>query len=117
MARFNAMTEHFEEVTILNKPALFTSLRIDRNTVPRGYHYYEIRHDDDCQGDAVQIARGIMVNHWGGVITRDVISLPSDGYLNIEPEALNFVMGTCVTMKDFMEKYPAKIKPPRSHER
>jgi hypothetical protein len=40
MARFNAMTEDFEE---LGKPALFTSLRIDRNTVPRGYHLYEVR--------------------------------------------------------------------------
>jgi hypothetical protein len=117
MARFNAMTEAYEEVTILDKPALFTSVRIDRNTVPRGYHLYEVRHDDDCQGDAVQIARGIMVNHWGTLITRDKIKLPSDGYLDIEPEDLNYDSGDCSRMKAFMEKYPPKVKPPISHER
>lgn len=56
--RYNAMKEDFEEVTILDKPALFTSLRIDRNTVPHGYHLYEVRHDDDCQGDAVWACAG-----------------------------------------------------------
>lgn len=117
MPRFNAMEEDFEAVTILDKPALFTPIRIDRNTVPRGYHLYEVRHDDDCQGDAVQIARGIMVNHWGTLITRDVIKLPADGYLDIEPEDLNYSAGDCKSMKEFMAKYPAKIKPPQSYER
>ena len=106
MPRFNAMEESFEEVTILEKPALFTSIRIDRGTVPQGYHLYEVRHDDDCQGDAVQIARGIMVNHWGSLITREEIALPPDGYLDIEPEDLNYGAGECRSMNDFMEKYP-----------
>lgn len=57
MARFNAMTENFEEVEILGKPALFSSLRIDRSTLPKGLYLYEVRHDDDCQGIACQIAR------------------------------------------------------------
>ena len=115
--RFNAMEEDFEEVTIFDKPALFTSLRIGRNTVPRGYHLYEVRHDDDCQGDAVQLARGIMVNHWGSLITRDEIKLPADGYLDLNPEDLNYATGDCQSMKEFMEKYPPKAKPPKSYER
>jgi hypothetical protein len=106
MARVNAMEEIFEEVTILDMPALFTSLRIDRNTVPHGYHVYEVRHDDNHQGDAVQIARGIMVNHWGSLITREEIKLPDDGYLDIEPEDLNYGDGDCDSMNGFMEKYP-----------
>lgn len=110
MARFNAMEHGFEEVTILGKPALFTSLRIIRDTVPRGYHYYEVRHDDECQGEAVQIARGIMVNHWGSLITRDEIRLPSDGYLDIEPDALIYSTGSCDSMREFMKQYPPKQK-------
>lgn len=117
MSRFNAMEEDFEEVTILDKPALFTSVRIDRNTVPRDYHLYEVRHDDDCQGDAVQIARGIMVNHWGTLITRDEIKLPADGYLDINPDDLNFAAGNCRSMKEFMEQYAVKINQPQSYER
>ena len=115
--KVNAMSEYFDEVTILGKPALFTNLRIDRNTVPRGYHLYEVRHDDDCQGDAVQIARGILVNHWGSLITHEVINLPADGYLDIEPEDLNYAAGDCRSMKTFMEKYPPRAKPPKNYER
>lgn len=117
MARFNAMEEKFEEVTLFGRPALFTDIRINRDTVPQGYHLYEVRHDDDCQGDAVQIARNIVVNHWGSVITRDAIKLPPDGCLDIEPEALNYMPGYDLSMKDFMDKYPPKTKPPKSHER
>jgi hypothetical protein len=116
-SRFNAMTEDFEEVTFLNRPALFTPIRIDRTTVPRGYHVYEVRHDDDCQGDAVQIARNITVNHWGTLIMRDRIKLPPDGYLDIEPEALNYDTGDCQSLKEFMGKYPPKTRPPKDYER
>ena len=28
---FNAMTEHYEEITVCRKPALFTSIRIIEN--------------------------------------------------------------------------------------
>jgi hypothetical protein len=117
MARFNAMEEDFEEVTILDKPALFTPIRIDRNSVPRGYHMYEVRHDDDCSGIACQIARNIVVNHWGTLITRDKIKMPPDGYLDLELYDLNYSTGECGSMKEFMAKYPPRIKPPKSHER
>ena len=112
MARFDAMLENFEEVTLLDKPALFTSIRIDRNTVPEGYHLYEIRHDDEGRGDAVQIAKGILVNHWGSVITQEEIKLPPDGYLDIEPEDLNYDTGDCRNIQEFMSKYPLESKTP-----
>ena len=35
---FNAMTEHYEEITVCRKPALFTSIRIKRDTVPDGLY-------------------------------------------------------------------------------
>jgi len=103
--RYNAMTEGFEEVTILDKPALFTSIRIGRITVPYGYHLYEVRHDDDCQGDAVQIARNIYVNHWGSLITRDELTA-TDGFLDIKPEDLNYSTGNWRSMEEFITQYP-----------
>ena len=117
MARLNAMEEIFDEVTILEKPALFTCCRIERSTIPKGYEMYEVRHDDDCRGDAVQIARGIMVNHWGTLITREEIELPEDGRLNIDSDDLNYGCGDCSTMKEFMEKYPQKVPPSRNRGR
>ena len=86
MARYNAMEETFTEVRVLGKPAFFHDLRIDRSTVPKGLYLYEVRHDDEGWGDPVQIAKGIMVNHFGSIITREPIRLPPDGYLEIDPE-------------------------------
>lgn len=110
MFALNAMTENFEEVTIFDKPALFSCLRIDSASVPKGYHKYEVRHDDECQGIAVQIAKSIWVNHWGTLISRDEIKLPPDGYLGIEPEDMNYGAGNCRSMREFMKQYPPQRK-------
>lgn len=118
MARYNAMEEQFEEITVLDKPALFTSIRIDRNSVPKGLYLYEVRSDDDGCGDPVQIAKGIMVNHFGSIITREPIKLPPSGYLDIEPEKdWNFAGGDCRTVKAFQKMYPSVKKKEKEYER
>ena len=106
MPRYNAMTEDFEEVTLFSQPCIFTPLRIERSSIPIGYHLYEVRHDDDCQGDAVQIAQNVVVNHWGSLITRNKIMLPTDGYLDLIPDDLNYGTGDCRSMEEFIVKYP-----------
>ena len=47
---FNAMTERYEEITVCGKPALFTGIRIKRDTIPDGLYAYDVRHDDECRG-------------------------------------------------------------------
>ena len=118
MSRYDVMSEYFSEVTILGKPALFTPLRIDRNTVPNGYHLYEVRHDDDNGGNEIEIARSIIVNHWGSLITQNEIVLPLDGYLNIEPNDLKYDTGECRSMESFIAKYPVVLSEidPRLYE-
>ena len=37
----NAMNERYEEITVCGKPALFTSIRIRRDTVPDGLYAYD----------------------------------------------------------------------------
>ena len=39
--RVNAMTEKFEDVTVLGHPMLFTCARVDRDTVPKGLYVYK----------------------------------------------------------------------------
>lgn len=51
----NAMTEHYEEITVCGKPALFTNFRIKRDTVPDSLYVYDVRHDDDCRGIPCEI--------------------------------------------------------------
>lgn len=91
MARENAMNVTWEKVKVLGREGLFTCLRIDRKTIPEGWYMYEVRHDDECQGDPVEIALGIMVNHYGTLIVKEPFDLkPStitnNAYLDIDPE-------------------------------
>lgn len=106
MARYDAGKETFEEITVLGKPALFTGIRIDRSTVPEGLFLYEVRHDDEGLGDPVQIARGILVNHLGSIITCEPVLLPPDGYLELDGEQdWIFSGGDCRTVAEFQKKY------------
>lgn len=103
---YNAMIEEFEEITIFNKPALFTNIRIDKATVPKGLHMYEVRHNDDWS-DPVQIGKRIFVNYFGTILTRDPIKLPPGGLLDIDSDkVLNFAVGDCRTVNEFIDKYP-----------
>lgn len=113
--RQDAMKEVFEEVTVLDKPMLFTCLRIDRATVPKGLYLYEVRHDDDMRGDPVQIANWIMVNHWGTLISSEPLKLtPSktvnNAYLDIDPEKDWNYEGAEATIAEYMERHPPKRK-------
>jgi hypothetical protein len=111
------MKEEFEEVSILDKPAILTSVRIDRTTVPSGYYKYELCNDRLFRDDPIEIAQSVQFNHWGTIIMRDRIKLPPDGRLFVEQSALSFDTGDCQSMKEFMEKFPPKTKPPISCER
>lgn len=120
--RQDAMKEVFEEVTVLGKPMLFTCLRIDRSTVPKGLYLYEVRHDDDQRGDPVQIANWIMVNHWGTLISNEPLNLNSrkaanNAYLDIDPENDWNYEGVEATVKEYMEQHPPKKEKRKDFER
>lgn len=118
MSAYNAMQETYEEIRLFGKPALFTPCRIDRATVPKGLHRYEIRHDDDCRGEAVELAHGIMVNHWGTVLMRDTLLSPTQTYRIIDEEKdLTYGAGACRSVQDFLQAYPPQNNPIKARER
>lgn len=118
MARYNAMEETYTEIQVLGKPALFHDLRLDRNTVPKGLYLYEVRHDDEGWGNPVQIAKGILVNHFGTILTREPIKLSPYGYLDIDPEKdWNYAGGDCRTIPEFMKQYPPVKQKEKERER
>ena len=59
----------FERVEVFGKPALFTDLRVDRSTVPAGYHVYDVRGSDSDCGKLNTLERRVLVNHAGTVVT------------------------------------------------
>ncbi len=113
--RVDAREETYEIVELFDRPMLFTNLRVDLDTVPKGYFRYEVREDDYGNGDPCQIARSIMVNHWGTLITNKPIDLDGDGYLDIDPEEDWNYTGETMTLDDYMKAYP--VKKEKSKER
>lgn len=72
---FDAQKDKFEVVTLFDKKVLFCCGRIDKSTVPKDLYVYSVRHDDNMQGDPVQLANWILVNHWGDVISKEPFEL------------------------------------------
>ena len=115
-AYVDARTEHFEEITIFDEPALFTSLRIDPSTIPVGVYKYEIRHDDECQGIACEVARRIIVNHWGSILTLRPLDLGDEGRIYMDGNEINYGIDSSVTLGEFIERHSKKAKQPEHQE-
>ena len=119
---YNAWEETYEEVTVLGKTMLFTNARIDRSTVPKGMYLYEVRHDDEGRGDPCEIARAVMVNHWGTLITNEPIRLKKspvtqNAYREIDPQKdWNYEGGSC-DLQEYMKKFPPQKEKQRGTER
>jgi len=78
---YDAQKVTYQEVTIFDRPALFTECRIDRATVPEGVYRYELRHGDADWGEPIELSRSLMVNFYGTVLTREPFQLPIDGWI------------------------------------
>lgn len=85
MDSVNAGTARFEEVEILGIPALFTTLRVDRATVPKGMYAYDMQTDAEDWSQPCLLARRVLVEHFGTVLTASPIHLPEKGYLDLSP--------------------------------
>ena len=107
---YDAQKVTYQEVTIFDRPALFTECRIDRATVPEGVYRYELRHGDEDWGEPIELSRSLMVNFYGTVLTREPFQLPIDGWIPLESGSLSFQDGGCRTLAEFQEKYPASDK-------
>ena len=88
--RYQANELHYEQVTVLEKEAIFTDLRVSRDSVPKGFSCYEVRHDDECQGNPVEIAKGILVNFYGTLLVQGSLErVEKEGYCFFEEDDWN----------------------------
>ena len=106
MERKDATSLVYEEVSILDTPALFTDWRIHKDTVPEGLHCYELRHTDEDWGIPCQLASGIMVNFYGSILTSTPFQLDPDGRLSLEYEDFFFSDKHRIGIEDFFRSHP-----------
>ncbi|NNJ28576.1 LPD28 domain-containing protein [Lacrimispora defluvii] len=103
----NARKEEYEHVELFGKPALFTSSRIDRSTVPKGFSCYDLRGSDYDPGRPVTVQNFVVVNHAGTVLTPEPIPFPEEGFRRLRGK-LNF-LGECMILADFCEEHGLKL--------
>ena len=108
--RYDVMNEHYTEIRLFGKPALFNDMRLDQETVPKGLYLYEVRYDDETW-EPVQIAKGILANHLGSGLTRERVKIPPNGYLDLEAKTdWKYKDKGCRTVQELLEKYPIRQK-------
>ena len=107
----------FEEVMLLNKLVLFTSMRLDRSTLPKGMYAYDIRSSDDDGFYAAELADEIMVNHFGTVLTNVPYDLGKDGYIILKDEKdFWFTNHGCMSVNEYMQVHKSKDQRCRSKD-
>ena len=104
MQPINANEADFERFEILGQDALFTNLRIARNSLPEGLHAYDLRDCDDFSGEACELNSHIIVNHWGTVIVKEPIEGADDGIV-LEEDDYNY-LGEEMTLEEFANPAP-----------
>lgn len=100
----NAMTEEFEHMELFGKPVLFTNSRIDRSTIPKGWHCYDIRGSDSDPGKFDTLEKSVSVNHAGSILSPQEIQLPKgEDYRRIS-DSQNF-LGESLTLAEFCQAH------------
>ena len=105
----NAREEQYEHVELFGKPALFTDSRIDRGTVPEGFHCYDLRGSDYDPGKPTTLGNQVAVNHAGTVLTAEPVTIPKEGFRRLCGK-LNF-LGECLTLPEFCEEHGIALPP------
>lgn len=87
--RYDAGKECWTPMEIRGVRGYFNDLRIDRNTIPEGFHFWELA-DGDSDGTPCRYKPGILANFYGTFITAG--ELPVDcpecmeGFINSDAE-------------------------------
>lgn len=85
--RFDARTERWTPMEIKGVDGYFTDVRIDRDSVPAVFHFWELA-DCDSDGTPCRYRPAILVNFFGTFITRGTLPIDDEEYQTgyIEPD-------------------------------
>ena len=76
-------SETFEVMTVNGKEVLFTCLRNSKEIITKGLHAYDIR-ESDTGGEFATIEPRVIVNHAGTILSKEVIEMGPDGFVEID---------------------------------
>lgn len=92
-----------QEVEIQGHIGVFTDLRVDKSTIPKGVNCYELQHGDD-DSYPVTVEESVGVNYYGAVLMTDKMELGQEGYVSLSYDDFGFI-GEEMTMLEYRANY------------
>lgn len=80
-----------EAVRVKGIECEFFDIRIDRNSIPEGKFFYEVRHADEDWGFPCQVKEGILVNFYGTLVSDVAFPLDERGSLELEEDDFEYL--------------------------
>lgn len=103
------LKEKFEPIKLFGEFVLFTPSKIRNDELPKNIYRYEVRHDDECRGEMVELGYGIMVNHWGTILSSKPIELEDDSYRFIdEDKDVKYLDHKSITLMEYLNSQKKK---------
>jgi len=97
------LKETYEVFYLDGKKVLFSSLRINREELPKGLFAYDIQHSDSGF-EACAIRNVIRVNHYGTLITKEAIELDETGWRFLEDGDFDESYYGSMSIEDYMSE-------------
>lgn len=95
--------EQFQEVEIMGHYGIFTELRVDKSTIPKGMNCYELRHGDDDSYPAA-LEQGVRVNYFGAVLMTDKMEPGENGVMELSYDDFGFT-GEDLSATEYLLNY------------
>ena len=97
--------QKFEVIELLGNKALFTPLRINCKDVPIGLFKYELRHADDDGMTHCEVSLGIMVNHYGTILTNKPIPMLHNGCTVFDGDKDLIFLNDYISVDTYKKRY------------
>lgn len=103
---------NFDPIKINGINVLFTEQRISLSKIPKGVYRYEVRHDE--KGNMCQLGLGVIVNHYGTILSNKEIALDESGYYDFdENEDVEYQLRPPMNLKEYLFEKGKTIKQER----
>lgn len=101
----------YEPMKMFGTDVIFTPDRVDRKSIPKGIHVYEVQHDDDHQGIITLLGKNIHVNFWGTILSSKKIGLDPRGYRDVNEDVdIEFSNEMAISFDEYINHHPIKKK-------
>ncbi len=109
MESIDVREKKMAEVEVKGRMALFTELRVDKDTIPDGMYCYALRHGDD-DGMPCTIEQNVTDNYFGAVIVMVPFDFGDEDYVPVSYDDFGFT-GEHLTVSEYavkMEKFQSE---------